>query len=203
MANPYFIKSYCKIQDGKIALEGAPYFEAGQTFGEFSKLAYQHIGLNYPKFFKMDNMSKLAMLASEPILRNNVDPSQENDVAIVFANKSSSLDTDVRYQKSIADPENYFPSPAVFVYTLANICIGEISIRHQLKSENCFFIFETFDADVMFAYADSLLRSGKAEQVLAGWIELYDEHYHAFMYLVAADGTIEHTKQNIEFLYNR
>ena len=53
--------------------------------------------------------------------------------AIVFANRSSSLDTDFKYQESINSQENYFPSPAVFVYTLPNICVGEISIKHQLK----------------------------------------------------------------------
>ena len=32
------------------------------------------------------------------------------------------------------------------MYTLPNIGIGEISIRHQLKSENGFFVFENYNA---------------------------------------------------------
>ncbi len=203
MANENYIKSYCKIKDGSILVDGVPYFEADAPFTEFSKIAYQHIGLSYPKFFKMDNMSKLALLASELILKDIIDRTQENDIAIVFANKSASLDTDARYQRSIADADNYFPSPTVFVYTLANICVGEISIRHQLKSENCFFIFETFDAEIMFSYANSLMMTGKATQVLCGWVEIFESEYHAFMYLVGREGTIEHTKENIEILYNK
>ncbi|WP_321539372.1 hypothetical protein [Flavobacterium piscinae] len=86
----------------------------------------------------MDNLSKLAFLASEVLLSEQIIAEAENNVALVFANRSSSLDTDVKFQQSIDDKENYYPSPAVFVYTLPNICVGEISIKHQLKSENAF-----------------------------------------------------------------
>jgi hypothetical protein len=61
--------------------------------------------------------------------------------ALVFANRSSSLDTDFKYQESINSQENYFPSPAVFVYTLPNICVGEISIKHKMQTENAFLFW--------------------------------------------------------------
>jgi hypothetical protein len=38
-------------------------------FAEFSKKAYHHLGLSYPKFFKMDNLSKLAFLGAELLLK--------------------------------------------------------------------------------------------------------------------------------------
>lgn len=172
-------------------------------FPEFIKNASKIIGLEYPKFFKMDNLSKLAFLGAEAILKDTDDLENENNIALVFANKSSSLDTDVKYQDSISDTENYFPSPAVFVYTLPNICVGEISIRHQLKSENAFFVFEEFKADFMSNYASYLLESGKAEKVLCGWVEYYKNEYKAFVYLVEESGTIVNDKQNIQTLYNQ
>ena len=95
----------------------------------------------------MDNLSKLAFLAADLLLKNEVNEGEENNIALLFANKSSSLDTDVKHQESIADRQNYFPSPAVFVYTLPNICMGEISIRHKLYTENSFFIFAQFNAE--------------------------------------------------------
>jgi hypothetical protein len=174
-----------------------------ESFSDFSKKGYQNFEINYPKFFKMDNLSKLAFLAAELLLKKEIDESKENNIALVFANKSSSLDTDVRYQDSISDKENYFPSPAVFVYTLPNICIGEISIKHQLKSENSFFIFEAFNSAFMTNYANALLNSEKANKVLCGWVEYYNEEYKAFLYLVANEGSLVHDKQTIENLYNR
>lgn len=172
-------------------------------FPEFIKNASKAIGLEYPKFFKMDNLSKLAFLGAEAILKDNINLVNGNDIALVFANKSSSLDTDVKYQDSISDNNNYFPSPAVFVYTLPNICLGEISIKHQLKTENAFFVFENFNTEFMLNYASYLLESGKAEKVLCGWVEFYKNEYKAFVYMVEKSGTIAHVKQNIQTLYNQ
>lgn len=173
------------------------------TFPEISKQIYKNLEVNYPKFFKMDNLSKLAFLGAEALLRDEKNPSLENNTALILSNRSSSLDTDIKYQNSISDKKNYFPSPAVFVYTLPNICLGEISIRHQLKSENSFFIFDAFNASFMVDYANILIQTNKAEKVLCGWTEILGEEYHAFLYLVSAEGAIEHNKQNVEILYNK
>ena len=172
------------------------------VFNDFSKKTYHHFEMNYPKFFKMDNLSKLAFIGSELLLNQVFDSENENNIALLFANKSSSLDTDLKYQNSISDAENYFPSPAVFVYTLPNICLGEISIKHQLKSENSFFIFEAFNSDFMTNYANLLMATKKADKVLCGWVEYFNEEYKAFLYLVTDQGVIEHNKQNIEIAFN-
>lgn len=199
-----YITAYCKIEKNQISLNGETVFHLEDlSFQDFSKKAYQQFELNYPKFFKMDNLSKLAFLASEIILKGNLESGTENNVALLFANKSSSLDTDVKYQKSISDKNEYFPSPAVFVYTLANICMGEISIKNQFKSENCFFIFDAFNSRFMADYGNLLLKTEKAEKVLCAWTELYQEEYQVFMCLVSKEGTLEYNKENLEKLYKR
>lgn len=181
-----YISSSCVIEDNSVFLSGENRFVLeNASFSEFSKAAYKNFEIEYPKFFKMDNLSKLAFLSAELLLKEVVQSNeQENDIALVFANRSSSLDTDVKYQGSIASKENYFPSPAVFVYTLPNICIGEISIKNNLKSENAFFVFDDFPAEFMMHYANNLLENDKAEKVLCGWTELYQENYRAVVYLV-------------------
>lgn len=151
----------------------------------------------------MDNLSKLAFLAAELVLREKINTGKENDIAIVFSNQAASLDTDVKFQESIADEENYFPSPAVFVYTLPNICVGEISIKHQLKSENAFFVFDSFNATFIKNYAAMLLAKNKAEKVLCGWVEYYQEEYNAVVYLVEKEGTTEHSIKTIETIFNK
>ncbi len=202
MENNNFIHSFCTIEQNKVRLNGEVVFETeASLFNDFSKKAYQHFEMGYPKFFKMDSLSKLAFLASELLLNKVINPSEENNIALLFANKSSSLDTDVKYQESISDDENYFPSPAVFVYTLPNICLGEIAIKNQLKSENSFFIFEAFNSDFMMQYANVLLNTQKADKVLCGWVEYFNEEYKAFLYLVTKEGTTIHNKINIETAY--
>lgn len=198
------ISHYCIIENNAVSINGEKRFEMEATpFPEFIKSAYKKFDLDYPKFFKMDNLSKLAFLTAELILKDAVKTDAENDIALVFANRSSSLDTDVRHQNSIANKENYFPSPAVFVYTLPNICIGEISIKHHLQSENGFFVFDQFDAAFMTQYATSLLETKKAKKVLCGWVEYYQEQYKAMVYLVEQEGALEHNEQIVNTLYNK
>lgn len=173
----------CTIESSKITFNNEVIFETPtQNFSDFAKEAYKSLKLNYPKFHKMDNLSKLAFLASEIILKDE----DHTSTALVFANKSSSLDTDSKYQESINSQENYFPSPAVFVYTLPNICVGEISIRHKMQTENAFFVLDEFDEEFLNTYSEQILQSGKAEKVLCGWVELYRESYCAFVYLLTA-----------------
>ncbi|MBB4808060.1 hypothetical protein HNP38_003400 [Chryseobacterium defluvii] len=171
----------CTIEHSVIIVNGKTVFESQNgTFSDFAKEAYKNSGIIYPKFHKMDNLSKLAFLAAETLLKDK----DNSKTALVFANRSSSLDTDFKYQESINSQENYFPSPAVFVYTLPNICVGEISIRHQMQTENAFFVLDEFDEDFLNEYSRQLLLSGRAEKVLCGWVELYRESYKAFVYLL-------------------
>ncbi|SHM42418.1 3-oxoacyl-ACP synthase [Chryseobacterium polytrichastri] len=171
----------CTIENSKITVNEDVIFESqSEVFSEFAKEAYKSLEVNYPKFHKMDNLSKLAFLASEMILKDG----DHSQTAIVLANRSSSLDTDFKYQESINSQDNFFPSPAVFVYTLPNICVGEISIRHTMQTENTFFVLDEFDEKFLNDYSEQILQSGKAEKVLCGWVELYQESYKAFVYLL-------------------
>ena len=171
----------CTLEHSKITVDGNLVFESqSETFQEFAKEAYKSLDLSYPKFHKMDNLSKLAFLSAETILKDE----DHSRTAIVFANRSSSLDTDFKYQESINDQDNFYPSPAVFVYTLPNICVGEISIKHKMQTENAFFVLDEFDENFLNDYSEQILHSGKADKVLCGWVELYQENYKAFVYLL-------------------
>lgn len=201
--NPnYHISHFVKLDSSSIWIDGQLEMEAPKTtFTDFAKLAYQQFDLQYPKFFKMDKLSKLAFLSAELILEKVIKADQENNIALVFSNQSASLDTDVNYQNTISNRNEYYPSPSMFVYTLPNICIGEISIKHHLQTENIFFVTDVFDAELMFSYAEAILNKGKADQVLCGWVELYQENYHSFVYLVGKEGKEVHTIENINNLH--
>lgn len=195
-----YIQSYCKVNNSTILLNGnCIYKSTVGSFPDFIKEASINLHTNYPRLFKMDNLSKLAFLAADILLNNNSEKNQ--NTAILLSNRAASLDTDRKHQESITDKEHYYPSPSVFVYTLPNISIGEISIKHQLFSENSFFIFERFTAEHLYIHANQLLKTNKANQVLCGWADFDNEAYEAFLYLVSENGSIKHCKEEINRLY--
>ena len=194
MNNSYYIQSYSHIRKNHISLNGATlYSDTEDDFSDFIKAGYKHLNTEYSKFFKMDQLSKLAFLAADILLKDE----PEKNVALVLSNQAASLDTDRKHQESIKE----YPSPAVFVYTLPNICLGEISIKHQLYSENGFFVFEKFNAEALHVYANSLIDEQKAEKVLCGWVNFDDGKYDAFLYVVAKKGTFAHSIAEINRLY--
>ena len=110
--------------------------ELHSNTSNFLLSVYRHFNMDYPKFYKMDNLCKLGFLAVELLLKDRqlAEEYGSENIGIVFSNANSSLDADLHYFKSVKN----IPSPAQFVYTLPNIVIGEVSIRHRCKGENAF-----------------------------------------------------------------
>jgi hypothetical protein len=200
------IQKYIKIEPGIVNINGQKVVkEDVQESLEKSLIqTYRSMGLNYLKFFKMDNLSKLAILAAEGILKDTAlyDVSKKDDVAVVLSNASSSLVTDINYQKTISDPENYFPSPSLFVYTLPNITIGEICIKHKIYGENVFLISQKFDAENLYFYVNELFNRTDTQYCITGWVECNETTYDAF-FLLVEKGTsgLQFSKTIIEKLY--
>ncbi|MEJ0079473.1 MAG: hypothetical protein WDM78_00555 [Puia sp.] len=72
---------------------------------------------------------------------------------------------DLKYAKTIRTGA----SPALFVYTLPNIVIGEISIRRHFKGENAFFVFKQFDGNFIEKYVRGLFEK-QSHQKLHLWM---------------------------------
>jgi len=202
------IKSYCHIRDNKVYQNGQLLFEyeGAQSLKDFLKSVYKQLHLKYTKFYKMDEISKLGFLASEVVLEHtNKELFDESEIGVVLSNSQSTLVTDKVHQVSINDSANYYPSPSVFVYTLPNIMIGEISIKHKFRGENAFFIFEHFNAEFVSDYINLLFTDNKIKACLGGWVDQSAENYEAFVYWTEVDGKTddapEHTGKQIQRLY--
>ena len=186
------VSSFVYIGEGKVFVNKRLIFyqEKIVTFAEFIKALYKQEQVSYPKFYKMDSLSKLGFMTAELLLRNeNQGRFQADSLAIVLANSSSSLDTDINYQDSIKDRSAYFPSPSVFVYTLANIVIGEICIRHGFKGENAFLVSEKFNPGQLLDYVSEVLDNHRAEVCICGWVEILGNQFKAMMALVENENT--------------
>lgn len=155
-----------------------------------TSLYKQMIG-NYPKFYKMDGLSRLGFVASEILLNaekgdTDVERREEKgerlleERAIIFFNHSSSIASDRNYKESINDKDNYFPSPSIFVYTLPNIVTGEIAIRNHFHGETSFFILPDKDERMMEEILQASCRDAQSKSFLTGWIDYEDErHFEA------------------------
>ncbi len=197
----YYISDFCIIRDNRVFKNGEQIYvdTESENLKDFAKGIYKFMELKYPKFHKMDELCKLGFLASEVLLKD-VENLRE-DTALVLSNKASSLDTDRKHQISIQDKNNFYPSPAVFVYTLPNIILGEISIKNKMKSENAFFVTETFDAGFITKYSKVLMHTGKASNVICGWVDLDNDKYDVFLAFLSKKGKKELTKEELNKLY--
>lgn len=176
-----------RITPEEVILDQRKLWEGKKELGEqegkehhslLTSLYKQMIG-NYPKFYKMDGLSRLGFVASE-ILLNAEKGETDKERAIIFFNHSSSIASDRNYKESINDKDNYFPSPSIFVYTLPNIVTGEIAIRNHFHGETSFFILPDKDERMMEEILQASCRDDQSKSFLTGWIDYEDErHFEA------------------------
>ncbi|RGV06251.1 beta-ACP synthase [Bacteroides xylanisolvens] len=166
------------IKPGVVESQGTAIFNSSETdFAPFIREAYKHLGENNMKFYKMDNLCKLGYVAAGYLLKDtNYRP---EEIGIILANASASLDTDCRHQAIINKEGDKAASPAVFVYTLPNVVLGEICIRHKIQGENTFFVCQQSDIASLEDYARIVMAKGKLRTCIIGWCELLDGHYQA------------------------
>ncbi len=203
--NGLFITKYCHIKNHSIFVDGNLLYndDKASDFKSFIKSAYRFLVPSYNKFFKMDEICKLGFIGAEVLFSDiNLTTFEEEDVAIILSNSHSTLVTDTNHQNTVDDYDNFFPSPSVFVYTLPNIMIGEISIRHKLRGENAFFIVEKFNAELITNYINNLFLTNNSKAAIGGWVNLSEGDYEAFLYWVSPEGNIEHNALEINRLYN-
>lgn len=187
-----------RITPEEVILDQRKLWEGKKELGEqegqehhslLTSLYKQMIG-NYPKFYKMDGLSRLGFVASEILLNAEKGETEEErkeeerknleERAIIFFNHSSSIASDRNYKESINDKDNYFPSPSIFVYTLPNIVTGEIAIRNHFQGETSFFILPDKDEKMMEEILQASCRDGQSKSFLTGWIDYENErHFEA------------------------
>jgi hypothetical protein len=186
-----------KLQEHRVLLNGiVEYASEAESVDALFRSLYRYYNIDYPKFFKMDNLCKLAFLSAEILLQGNgvLQKYPGEQIGIILENASSSLESDEKHQESIRDRNQYFPSPSVFVYTIPNIMVAEIAIRHKVKGENAVFISKQFDPELIYHYVSELFRNQQVSCCLSGWIECYGNHYQSFLFLIEQEDKVDRFK---------
>jgi hypothetical protein len=196
-----YITAYCLITRNQIFKNGQLVFEQPGSVDEFLDGIYTHFEISYPKFHKMDRLCKLGFLATELLLKDSGHSGKygETETGLVLSNANASLDVDLKYAKTIQTGA----SPALFVYTLPNIVIGEISIRWHFKGENAFFVFKQFDGNFIEKYVNGLFENKLVKNCICGWVDILKENYRALLFLVetaGAENTMAFTAEKLNQL---
>lgn len=147
---------------------------------------------DYPKFFKMDTLCKVGFLAAELLLQEEGGERfvPRDDRAVVLFCQNASIQSDLAFEDTIRDREQFFPSPALFVYTLPNIVTGEIAIRNKFLGETNLIVLPERDDILIRQHAGQLLSDGSTTSVITGWIDAPDsEHFEADMWIKTTNYT--------------
>lgn len=177
------------ISQGSVSLNGEELFcskdlsgSSETDFPRFIREAYKNLGENNMKFYKMDDLCKLGYVAAGYLLKDRC--FQPEEIGIVLSNAASSLNTDCKHQSIINRDGDGAASPAVFVYTLPNVVLGEICIRHKIQGENTFFISEHYNEERLTEYARTVMQKGKLKACIIGWCNLLAHQYEADFKLI-------------------
>lgn len=163
-----------KITSESVEVDGNPIATTTTGAALLKELYKEYIG-DYAKFYKMDTMSRLAIVATELLLRGESTQERAQEHDIVLFNRSSSIVADMNHLATIRDRENFYPSPSVFLYTLPNIALGEVAIRYQFRGETSLYILDEKREPLMNAITAATIRESYAPMLVTGWIDCRSE----------------------------
>lgn len=156
------------LPDG-VTLDGRPLPIQSQGAGLLNEIYRKYVG-DYPKYHKMDALSRLAFLATELLLSRG-DVPQDSGRATILFNRTSSVVADRCHLGSIAKPGEFYPSPSVFLGTLPNIATGEIAIRHGYTGETSLYITDFRDEALMKNVIGSSFSLGGFRSLICGFVD--------------------------------
>ncbi len=193
------VLGYCKLDSRGLCLNGNMVMENSGAPIDFFNSVYAHLQLQYPKYHKMDMLSKTGFLAAEALMQSMPGIKEKHAAfrsSVLLANHWASLHTDQLYWQSV----QHIPSPSLFVCTLPNVVNAEICIRHKFKGENHFFIDTCFDASQMVTYTGMLFRNGRSSFSLCGWVNFFEDQYDCTIFAVedSDSGTMAFTPEKLE-----
>ena len=175
-----------------------------ESFDVFTKNCYKRLNISYPKFYKMDRLSKLCFIGTEILLHDHkrFEQYDREKICVILENYHSSIDTDIKHFESIKSREEYFPSPAIFVYTLPNIMLGEICIRHHIQGESSCFLPQEGEKDFIKNYISALFLNENYDCCIAGKVDYFEEVYESKLYLIEKRDLVEKHILKFDSIFN-
>ena len=163
-----------RLTSDSVTLDGQVVPTQNKGRDMLTELYKKYVG-DYPRYYKMDILSKVAFVCSEMLLEaeGNRDGHGEDRAVILFSH-TASIASDRAFLRTITD--GYYPSPSVFVYTLPNIAAGEIAIRNGYHGETAFYILPQKADDIINMIIEASFGDRGTQSAICGWINCDDEN---------------------------
>lgn len=123
------------------------------------------------RFFKMDLYSRLAYVATSLLAKDSLEGCAPEDVALVIFTQNGSVLADRKHLSTFANPDEFFPSPAVFINTLPNVVLGEIAVKNNIKGETTLVLLPARDEAAMNRILDATLAATRPAAMICGWVD--------------------------------
>ena len=172
------------VSSDGVTVDGRPLEVQAKGKAMLTEIYKQRIG-NYPRFYKMDMLSRLVFISAELLLKaeqasNSVADGQQQETdtrAMMFVGHSGSICADRNYWQTICRDDDYYPSPERFVYTLPNVVMGDLAAHNHYHGETSFFFLPRRDDEAVNRILQSTFLDPDTQSVIGGWVDAPDENH--------------------------
>ena len=123
------------------------------------------------RFFKMDMYSRLAYVATGLLAKDSLQGIEPEEVALFVFTRNGSLLADRKHLSTFSNPEEFYPSPAVFINTLPNVVLGEIAVKNNIQGETTLVMLGERNDALMEEIVNVSARATRPSAVIYGWVD--------------------------------
>jgi len=123
------------------------------------------------RFFKMDLYSRLAYAGTSLLAKDALEDADPEDRALFIFTQNGSVLADRKHLSTFSNPEEFFPSPAIFINTLPNVVLGEIAVKNSIKGETTLVLLPHRDEAAMNRIIEATVSATRPSVMLCGWVD--------------------------------
>ena len=128
------------------------------------------------RFFKMDLFSRLAYVAVGLLAKDAPGEYVPEETGLLIFTLNGSVLADRKHLSTFAKPDEYYPSPAIFINTLPNVVLGEMAVTHRIKGETTLVMLPGRDEETMDSILDATLAATRPSVLITGWVDCESEN---------------------------
>lgn len=180
------LHAHTSYRNGRFAVNGSEVSVFAGEPEEALLRAWDKLNAGSPLPQRTSRISRLVMVGTEPFflpggLLHEVD---KDTIGVVLMGRNGSALTDERYFGQILNEE--LASPALFVHTLPNIAMGELSIRHRLHGSGLCLMAERPEPSQLETACTMVARTDHAKWLICGWADTFADQAEAIFILLDA-----------------
>ena len=128
------------------------------------------------RFYKMDLFSRLAYVGTGLLAKDGLAGCAPEDIGLLIYTLNGSVLADRKHLSTFSNPQEYYPSPAIFINTLPNVVLGEIAVTHQIKGETTLVMLAEENKEMMENILAATLAATRPSALITGWVDCESEN---------------------------